>query len=53
MAKDQEIIVQQMEQFFFGEGAALLTNFVPQKLTKLGQGTSSGDKPSSSGSMQG
>jgi hypothetical protein len=49
----REIIVQQMEQFFFGEGAALPTNFVPQKSTKLGQGTSSGDKPSSSGSMQG
>ena len=26
-----EIIVQQMEQFFFGEGAALPPNFVPQK----------------------
>lgn len=29
--QDQEIIVQQMEQFFFGEGAALPPNFVPQK----------------------
>ena len=26
--QDQEIIVQQMEQFFFGEGAALPPNFV-------------------------
>ncbi|PYJ28633.1 MAG: hypothetical protein DME89_05910 [Verrucomicrobia bacterium] len=25
------MIVQQMEQFFFGEGAALPPNFVPQK----------------------
>jgi Fe-S cluster biosynthesis and repair protein YggX len=29
--QDQELIVQQMEQFFFGEGAALPPNFVPQK----------------------
>jgi len=29
--QDQEIIVQQMEQFFFGEGAALPPNFVPQQ----------------------
>jgi Fe-S cluster biosynthesis and repair protein YggX len=29
--QDQELIVQQMEQYFFGEGAALPPNFVPQK----------------------
>ena len=28
---DQEILVKQMEDFFFGEGAALPPNFVPQK----------------------
>jgi hypothetical protein len=29
--QDQEIIVQQMEQFFLGDGAVLPANFVPQK----------------------
>ena len=29
--KDQEFIVQQMEQFFFGEGAALPPEYVPPK----------------------
>ena len=28
---DQEILVKQMEEFFFGEGAALPPGFVPQK----------------------
>ena len=28
---DQEILVKQMEDFFFGEGAALPPGFVPQK----------------------
>ena len=28
---DQEILVKQMEDYFFGEGAALPPNFVPQK----------------------
>jgi len=27
----QELIVQQLEQFFFGEGAALPPDYVPQK----------------------
>ena len=30
----QEIIAQQMEQFFFGEGAALPPGFVPQQQKK-------------------
>ena len=29
--QDQELIVKQLEQYFFGEGAALPANFVPQK----------------------
>ncbi len=29
--QDQEFIVQQMEQYFFGEGAALPPNYVPPK----------------------
>ena len=29
--KDQELIVQQMEQYFFGEGAALPEGYVPPK----------------------
>jgi len=29
--KDQEFIVQQMEQFFFGEGAVLPAEYVPPK----------------------
>ena len=27
----QELIVQQLEQFFFGEGAALPPDYVPEK----------------------
>ena len=29
--QDQELIVKQMEQYFFGEGAALPSNYVPPK----------------------
>ena len=29
--QDQELIVKQMEQYFFGEGAALPANYVPPK----------------------
>ncbi|HWR16369.1 MAG TPA: oxidative damage protection protein [Terriglobales bacterium] len=29
--QDQELIVKQMEQYFFGEGAALPANYVPQQ----------------------
>ena len=29
--QDQELIVKQMDQYFFGEGAALPTNYVPPK----------------------
>jgi Fe-S cluster biosynthesis and repair protein YggX len=29
--KDQELIVQQMDQYFFGEGAALPEGYVPPK----------------------
>jgi len=29
--KDQELIVQQMEQYFFGEGAAMPPDYVPPK----------------------
>ena len=29
--QDQELIVKQLEQYFFGEGAALPSNYVPPK----------------------
>lgn len=29
--QDQELIVKQMDQYFFGEGAALPSNYVPPK----------------------
>jgi len=29
--QDQELIVKQMEQYFFGEGAALPSNYVPPR----------------------
>ena len=32
--ESQEIIAQQMEQFFFGEGAALPPGYVPQQAKK-------------------